>query len=130
MAASGIRTLSTVKFDGNSNLVIVALSIAVGVIPIAVPTFWDNFPEWFQVIFDSGITSAAVMAVALNIVFNIVGRPAEDEGPIFAEAPAQGAITDQDEARLTGHTEHHDQGQSVDPSDSVEPRNPDANHRP
>jgi uric acid transporter len=130
VAASGIRTLSTVKFDGNSNLVIVALSIAVGVIPIAVPTFWDNFPEWFQVIFDSGITSAAVMAVALNIVFNIVGRPAEDEGPIFAEAPAQGAITDQDEARLTGHAEHHDQGQSVDPSDSVEPRNPDAKHRP
>ena len=110
VAASGIRTLSTVKFDGNSNLVIVALSIAVGVIPIAVPTFWDKFPEWFQVIFDSGITSAAVMAVTLNIVFNIVGRPAEDEGPIFAEAPAQGAITDQDEARLTGHTEHHEPG--------------------
>jgi uric acid transporter len=130
VAASGIRTLSTVKFDGNSNLVIVALSIAVGVIPIAVPTFWDNFPEWFQVIFDSGITSAAVMAVALNIIFNIVGRPADEEGPIFAEAPTQGAITDQDEARLTGHTEHHDQGQSVDPSDSVEPRNSDTKHRP
>ena len=103
VAASGIRTLSTVKFEGNSNLVIVALSIAVGVIPIAVPTFWDKFPEWFQVIFDSGITSAAVMAVTLNIIFNIVGRPAEDEGPIFAEAPAPAAITDEDEERLTEH---------------------------
>ena len=30
-----------------------------GVIPIAVPTFYDKFPEWFQVIFDSGITAAA-----------------------------------------------------------------------
>ena len=130
VAASGIRTLSTVKFDGNSNLVIVALSIAVGVIPIAVPTFWDKFPEWFQVIFDSGITSAAVMAVTLNIVFNIIGRPAEDEAPIFAEAPTQGAITDQDEARLTGHIEHHEKGQSVDPADPVETRDSNAKHRP
>jgi uric acid transporter len=102
VAASGIRTLSTVKFEGNSNLVIVALSIAVGVIPIAVPTFWDKFPEWFQVIFDSGITSAAVMAVLLNILFNIIGKPHEEEGPIFAEAPAPGAISDADEQRLEG----------------------------
>lgn len=101
VAASGIRTLSQVKFDGNSNLVIVALSIAVGVIPIAVPTFWHKFPGWFQVIFDSGITSAAVMAVTLNIIFNIVGRSADDEAPIFAEAPPRGAISDADEARLT-----------------------------
>ena len=103
VAASGIRTLSTVDFHGNSNLVIVALSIAVGVIPIAVPTFWDNFPEWFQVIFDSGITSAAVMAVLLNYIFNIAGRSKGDEAPIFAESPAIAAISDADEARLTGH---------------------------
>jgi xanthine/uracil permease len=103
VAASGIRTLSQVKFDGNQNLIIVALSIAVGVIPIAVPTFWHKFPGWFQVIFDSGITSAAVMAVLLNIVFNIVGRSPGDEAPIFAEAPPTGAISDADEARLTEH---------------------------
>jgi hypothetical protein len=52
------------------------------------------------VIFDSGITAAAITAVLLNIVFNIVGRPAEAEGPIFAEAPAPAVISDADEARL------------------------------
>jgi Permease family len=74
VAASGIRTLSKVDFARNANLVIVAFSLAMGIIPIAVPTFYDRFPEWFQVIFDSGITAAAITAVLLNIVFNIIGR--------------------------------------------------------
>ena len=64
VAASGIRTLSRVDFSGNANIVIVAFAIGMGIIPIAVPTFYDKFPEWFQVIFDSGITAAAITAVA------------------------------------------------------------------
>jgi xanthine permease len=100
VAASGIRTLSRVDFSGNANLVIVAFSIGMGIIPIAVPSFYEEFPEWFQVIFDSGITAAALTAVLLNIVFNIIGRDQDDEGPIFSEAPAPGTITDAEEARL------------------------------
>jgi len=52
------------------------------------------------VIFDSGITAAALTADLLNIVFNIIGRQEEAEGPIFAEAPAPAAISEEDEARL------------------------------
>jgi len=100
VAASGIRTLSRVDFSGNANIVIVAFAFAMGIIPIAVPSFYDDFPEWFQVIFDSGITAAAITAVLLNILFNIVGRSGDDEGPIFAEGPAPAAISDADEARL------------------------------
>jgi len=100
VAASGIRTLSRVDFSGNANIVIVAFSIGMGIIPIAVPSFYDKFPEWFQVIFDSGITSAAITAVLLNFVFNIAGRSPDDEGPLFAEGPAPAAISDVDEARL------------------------------
>lgn len=100
VAASGIRTLSRVNFDGNSNLVIVAFALGFGIIPIAVPTFYEQFPSWFQVIFDSGITSAAIVAVLLNAVFNIVGRSTDAEGPLFAEAPAPGTISQEDETRL------------------------------
>ncbi|MFC6715146.1 nucleobase:cation symporter-2 family protein [Branchiibius cervicis] len=100
VAASGIRTLSKVDFSGNANLVIVALSLGMGIIPIAVPTFYDQFPEWFRVIFDSGISAAAITAVLLNIIFNIVGRSDSAEGPIFSEAPPSGAISDEDEERL------------------------------
>jgi hypothetical protein len=100
VAASGIRTLSRVDFSGNANIVIVAFSLAMGIIPIAVPTFYDKFPAWFTVIFDSGITAAALTAVFLNIVFNIVGRKEETEAPIFAESPPPATISQADEARL------------------------------
>ena len=70
VAASGIRTLSTVNYKNNMNLIIVATSIGFGVIPIVQPTFYSKFPAWFGTIFDSGISSAAVMAIVLNLVFN------------------------------------------------------------
>ena len=87
VAASGIRSLSAVHYEGNQNLVIVALSISMGIIPIAVPDFYDEFPSWFQTIFDSGISAAAVTAVLLNILFNVLGRK-DNAAPIFADGPA------------------------------------------
>ena len=96
VAASGIRALSRVSYEGNNNLIIVALSIGMGVIPIAVPTFYEQFPSWFQTIFDSGISSAAVTAVLLNLLFN-VGRSGEDtEAAIVAESPTVGVTPDYD----------------------------------
>ena len=68
-----------------------------GVIPIAVPDFYEEFPSWFQTIFDSGISAAAVTAVLLNILFNVVGRRAGDEGPIAAEGPTPGITPDYDQ---------------------------------
>lgn len=90
VAASGIRTLSKVDYDGNANLVVVAVSLGLGIIPISVPKFYGQFPDWFQVIFDSGISAAAIAAVLLNLLFNIVGRSDQSEGPIFAEGPPVG----------------------------------------
>jgi xanthine permease len=72
VAASGIRTLAKVDYRGNLNLIIVAASIGVGLIPIAAPTFYDAFPSWFATIFHSGISSAAIMAILLNLFFNHV----------------------------------------------------------
>ena len=95
VAASGIRALSRVSYEGNNNLVIVALSIGMGVIPIAVPTFYVEFPSWFQTIFDSGISSAAVTAVLLNLLFN-VGRGESKEAAIVAESPTVGVTPDYD----------------------------------
>lgn len=111
VAASGIRTLKEVDFSGNANIVIVATSIAFGMAPIVQPEIWEHFPEWFRTIFDSGITSAAIMAVLLNIVFNIIGRDAH-EGPVFSHSGAPGAISDSDEERLDPRGERRDRGQA------------------
>jgi xanthine permease len=70
VAASGIRTLSTVSFDDNRNLIVVAVSLGVGLIPVAVPTVYDQFPLWFRTIMSSGISAGCVTAIMLNVFFN------------------------------------------------------------
>lgn len=84
VAASGIRTLSTVSYKNNMNLIIVATSLAFGVIPIAAPTFYDQFPDWFRTIFESGISSAAVVAILLNLLFNHFKFGNPDNPSVFA----------------------------------------------
>ncbi|WP_369045371.1 nucleobase:cation symporter-2 family protein [Sinomonas sp. P10A9] len=89
VAASGIRTLSKVDYKDSMNLIIVATSIAFGMVPVINPAFYGHFPAWFQVIFDSGISSAAIMAILLNIVFNVVKRGTPHNPSVFGAAPVR-----------------------------------------
>lgn len=84
VAASGIRTLSRVDYQDNLNMVIVSVAIAVGIIPIAAPTFWDAFPEWFGVIMHSGISATALVAVVLNVLFNEITVGNRSGASVFA----------------------------------------------
>lgn len=70
VAASGIRTLAKIDFNEQKNLIIVATSIAAGMVPIVDHTFYANFPKWVQTLFHSGISSTCLMAIILNILFN------------------------------------------------------------
>ncbi|NUP79114.1 MAG: purine permease [Nonomuraea sp.] len=78
VAASGIRTLTKVSFDGNHNLVIVAVSIGVAAIPVGAPGFYDRFPDWAQTILNSGISTGSLLVIVLNLVYNHLraARPA------------------------------------------------------
>lgn len=87
VAASGIRNLSTVKYEGNMNLVIVASALAFGMIPVVQPEFYHNFPSWIETIFESGISSAAIIAVILNIVFNELKAGNTPDPSVFAAKP-------------------------------------------
>ncbi|MCX7780905.1 MAG: purine permease [Negativicutes bacterium] len=75
VAASGIRSLAKVSFEGNQNAMIVAVSLGVGLIPLSVPTFYHHFPTWAQLFLHSGITIGSLTAVVLNICFNELGGP-------------------------------------------------------
>ncbi|MGJ7547258.1 nucleobase:cation symporter-2 family protein [Pseudomonas alloputida] len=86
VAASGIRTLSKVNYKNNVNLIIVAASLGFGMIPIAAPTFYHNFPNWFETIFHSGISSAAIMAILLNLLFNHFKTGNSENQSVFAAA--------------------------------------------
>jgi hypothetical protein len=67
-----------------------------GVIPIAVPTFYEHFPSWFQTVFDSGISSAAVTAVLLNLLFNVSRSGTPREAALVAESPTVGVTPNYD----------------------------------
>jgi uric acid transporter len=89
VAASGIRTLSRVDYRDNLNMVIVSVAISVGIIPIAAPTFWDSFPDWFSVIMHSGISATAVVAVLMNLLFNEVKAGNKPGASVFAAAASE-----------------------------------------
>jgi xanthine/uracil permease len=93
VAATGIRTLSRVDFERNANVIIVAISLALGIIPVAVQDFYAGFPSGMQIVLNSGITAGSIAAIVLNVTFNMLGG--EDESP----EPA-GVAT----ARTTGDT--------------------------
>ncbi|MER6970174.1 nucleobase:cation symporter-2 family protein [Nocardioides sp. NPDC000445] len=84
VAASGIRTLSRVDYEDNLNMVIVSVALAVGILPIAAPTFWDAFPEWLGVIMHSGISATALVAVVLNLLFNEITVGNRSGASVFA----------------------------------------------
>ena len=126
VAASGIRSLAAVRYDGNSNLVIVALAIAMGLIPIAVPDFYHEFPDWFQTIFDSGISASAVTAVLLNIFFNVLGRKNQEaerrsspSHPPSASPPRNNPADTSRTTRVSPNDRpirpHHRPGRTTDP---------------
>ena len=85
VAASGVRTLSKVKFN-NTNVLVVAISVGVAMLTEAKLYYTDRslgdspvnvsldlyhqFPDWFQTIFHSGISAGALTAIVLNILLN------------------------------------------------------------
>ncbi len=97
VAASGIRTLAKVDYSRPMNLIIVAASISFGMIPIAKPDFYDQFPTWFGIIFHSGISSAAVMAILLNLLFNHLKLGTPPDPSVFAAGAEHGANAVDDE---------------------------------
>ena len=85
VAASGVRTLSKVNYANNQNMVVVAVALAFGPIPVVAPAFYSHFPSWFETIFHSGISAASIMAVLLNLFFNVF-RPSVPEDPSYVAA--------------------------------------------
>jgi xanthine/uracil permease len=70
IAANGIQTLSRVDFSKPGNTVIVGVSLGIGLLPSVTPAFLTKLPLWLATIMHSGITSASITAVILNLVFN------------------------------------------------------------
>jgi NCS2 family nucleobase:cation symporter-2 len=78
VAATGVRILSSVDFRGHSgNLLVVAVSVGFGTIPLVAPRFFAHLPHVLHPLLESGILLAALVAVALNAFFNGLGSVAD-----------------------------------------------------
>ncbi|GGZ65469.1 nucleobase:cation symporter-2 family protein [Streptomyces subrutilus] len=86
IAASGVQTLTKASLERGDNVLIVAISLGAGIIPMAAPEFYHAFPESMRIILDSGISAGCVVAVLLNLAFNHLGRTPE---PVPSEAAPQ-----------------------------------------
>ncbi|WP_199430337.1 nucleobase:cation symporter-2 family protein [Qaidamihabitans albus] len=69
VAVAGVRTLAKASFERPANVTIVAAALGIGVIPIAAPGFYEQFPSAVQTVLDSGISAGCVAAVVLNLIF-------------------------------------------------------------
>lgn len=93
VTAVGIKTLRTVEFEGTNNLMVVAVSIGIGMLPVVAPSIYHAFPTWVQIIGGSAITSATLAAFLLNLLFNHTagrGRSATAEPVSATEVAASG----------------------------------------
>ncbi|WP_218183350.1 nucleobase:cation symporter-2 family protein [Streptomyces sp. PKU-EA00015] len=95
VASSGIQTLATAALEKGENALIVAAAVGVGLIPIAAPEFYHAFPEDLLVVLDSGISTGCIVAIALNLAFNHLGKRSTSPQGAASEpdtVPAQAAV--------------------------------------
>ncbi|AXK31291.1 purine permease [Streptomyces armeniacus] len=93
VAASGIQTLVKAGLEHDNNVMIVAVSLGVGIIPITADGFYHAFPESARIVLDSGISTGCIAAIVLNFLFNHLGErggsPADDSGVAHAMEPGE-----------------------------------------
>lgn len=70
VATQGIRMLAHVDFTNESNLLVVAMSVGLGLGVTVVPELFAGLPETVQLFTSNGIVVASLTSIILNILFN------------------------------------------------------------
>jgi NCS2 family nucleobase:cation symporter-2 len=68
-AMAGIEELTRVRYAGTNNALVVAISLSVGVLPIATPGLFAHAAEEARLFLNSGIFLTTATAVLLNLCF-------------------------------------------------------------
>jgi uric acid transporter len=90
VAATGIKILATVDYAGQrNNVLIVAIAIGFGMIPIVSPNFFRIMPETLRPVFGDAIILTSIAALLLNAFFNRTSREGSVEGAILAAQAAE-----------------------------------------
>jgi NCS2 family nucleobase:cation symporter-2 len=98
VAANGIQALGQSDLSNRKNLYVVAISLSIGLIPVADARFFENFPA--ATFLHNGVVLGVVTAVLLNLVFNR-GGVQRTSGAGLQGSPALSAWRDPVEARAS-----------------------------
>ncbi len=88
VSATGIKILSGVDYGKRSNVLVVAVSIAFGLIPIVSPTFFHIMPAATKPIFTDPIIMASITALIMNAIFNRTTREEAEADSVLAAGHA------------------------------------------
>ena len=90
VAATGIKILSGVDYNAQrNNVLIVAISIGFGMIPIVSPNFFRIMPTELKPIFGDAIIMTSLAAVLLNAYFNRTSTEEARQGAMLAAEAAE-----------------------------------------
>ncbi len=76
VAVQGMKMLSSVDFQNEKNLLIIAISIGFGLGFNAMPTLFNQLPATVQMFTGNGIVMSSLSAIVLNLIFNGYPRKA------------------------------------------------------
>lgn len=68
--AAGVQELKQVNMQDDKNILIVSVSIAIGILPVAFPGLFSHVPSSLKLLLDSGIFLGGMTAVLLNALIN------------------------------------------------------------
>nr|WP_313775049.1 solute carrier family 23 protein [Mycobacterium sp.] len=74
VAVVGIQTLGKVDFTDHRNVIIVTTSLALALLVTSYPGISSALPAGLDILFGSGISTGAITAILLNIVFLHIGK--------------------------------------------------------
>jgi OHCU decarboxylase len=110
VAVIGIQTLTRVDFHDDRNVIVVAVSLGLAMIPVAFPNFYSHFGSDVQTIVGSGITMGSLSAIVLNLVFNILGRGETDTVVELGERFSLAHVNEMSEGEFVDTFSHLFQG--------------------
>ena len=106
--AYGIKMLSTVNFENQNNLMVVAISIAFGLGVTAVPDVFTSLPARLSVITESGIVMGSLTAIILNLILNFNLEPNDDiKDQMFEVTPDDENTEPETEIEINEDTEEY-----------------------
>ncbi len=127
--AAGIQELAQVKYEGTHNALIVAVSLSVGVLPMAMPALLEGIEGPLALILESGIFLCAIVAVLLNATINRAGAAIDTATATTATAATAATAGTPDTTTATTATATTAPAPSVDREKTMKDQNsamPDA----